>query len=112
MTGTDHSSSSLESHSPMVAPGAPGPSRPLHSSAPDLYVIAEGEGCVKPALRKVKDAPYPFVETREDSIADPDHPQPPSPAPSIDVAIVGRSHSSLNDGNHPLRPLHPVVRPV
>ena len=112
VTGTDHASSSLESHSPMVAPGAPGPSRPLHSSAPDLDVVAEGEGCVKPALRKVNDAPYPFVETREDSIADPDHPQPPSPAPIIDVAIGGRSHSFLNGGDQSLRPLHPVARPV
>ena len=96
----------------MIAPGAPGPSRPLHSSPPNLDAAAEGEGSEKPALRKEKDAPHPSLVTREDSMADPDLlPQSPSPAPIIDVAISGRSHNFLDaedtvDHPSPPRPLH------
>ena len=53
VTRPDHSSS-LESHSSMLAPGAPGPSRPWLSSTPNLCSAAHGEGSAtaKAALRK------------------------------------------------------------
>ena len=50
VTGPDHSSSSPESHSSLLAPAAPGPSRPR--LAPDLGNAADGEGSAKAALRK------------------------------------------------------------
>jgi hypothetical protein len=51
VTGSDHVSSP-ESHASMVAPAAPGPSRPRLSPYPDPAVAAEGEGRTKTVLRE------------------------------------------------------------
>ena len=110
--GTDHTSSSLEYLSPMLAPGAPSPSRLLHPSASDMGAVSEGESSVKPAFCMEKDAPHPPLKIREDSMADPDlPPQSLSPPPIIDVAIAGRSHSQSSldvehTADHPSHPLH------
>ena len=106
MTGTDHT----PSLAPIVAPGAPGPSRPVYYSAPDLGAAAEGGGGVKPTLGKEKDATYCSLATREVSIAATDlPPQSPSPPPISDVAVSRRSQSSLDAEHtidHPSHPLH------
>ena len=56
VTGPDHFSSSLESHSSMLAPRSPGPSRPRLSSAPDLDSAAHGEGSATPNAALGKEA--------------------------------------------------------
>ena len=106
-TGTDHASSSPESHSPMVAPGDPCPSPSWLFCGPDLGAASEVEGSVKPALREEKDALYPYLMIREGSMDPALPPQSPSPAPNIDVAIGGRSCRSLDaehTGDLPPRP--------
>ena len=73
----------------MLAPGAPGPSRPWQSSAPDLLPLREK---VAQSI-----ALYPASAIREDIMATPDHPpQSPSPPPFIDVTTAGRPYSSLH----------------
>ncbi|KAI9450675.1 hypothetical protein BJY52DRAFT_1355770 [Lactarius psammicola] len=57
MTGSDHTSSSPESHSSLLLPPAtPGLSCSRLSSPPDLGAAAEGEGITKAALHKERDA--------------------------------------------------------
>ena len=56
VTRPDHSSSSLEFYSSMLAPGAPDPSRPWLSSTPDLCSAAHGEGSATAKVAFGKDA--------------------------------------------------------
>ncbi|KAH9030891.1 hypothetical protein EDB85DRAFT_1961080, partial [Lactarius pseudohatsudake] len=76
--------SSLESHSPIPAPATPGTS---HGSA-------------EVALHKEKDAIYPPLVIRENTMSIPELPsQSPSPQSVNDVAIAGSSRRSL-DAEH------------
>ncbi len=105
VTGSDHASSSPESHSSPLAPAAPGPSRPQPSFAPDLGAAAKGESSAKAALHKERDALDPPSAIRENIMAAPNLPlQSPSPSPVTDVAIAGpswRSLSAEHTGDHP-----------
>ncbi|KAH9030885.1 hypothetical protein EDB85DRAFT_1960923 [Lactarius pseudohatsudake] len=92
--------SSLESHSPIPAPATPGTFRRWLSSAPDLGVAAEGDGSAEVALHKEKDAIYPPLVIRENTMSIPELPsQSPSPQSVNDVAIAGPSRRSL-DAEH------------
>ena len=104
VTGSDHDSFFPESHSPVLAPIARGPSFSRLSSAPDLGAAAEGEdSVVNPALckEKEKDTPYFSSAIHEDIIVTPDvpSPSPSSPQQIADVAIAGLSCSS-RDAQH------------
>ena len=87
MTGADHSSSSLELQSSMLAPGS---SRPWLSSAPDPGSAAHG-ACraeSKASLGKEMDAPYRSSVICEDIMANPDLPlRSPSPTPVTTLCV-------------------------
>ena len=109
MTGTDHTSSSLASHSSTLAPTSLDPSRPWPPSAPDLGATAEAEGSANAALHKeISAALHTFSAIHEHIISTPDFPpQSPSPQLIIDVAMLDLSRSSLDAehiGDHPPRP--------
>ncbi|KAI9461973.1 hypothetical protein BJY52DRAFT_1222175 [Lactarius psammicola] len=109
VTGSDHASSSPESHSSMLAPVAPGPSPPRLISALDLGVATEGEGSHAHAgLRKDNDPLDPSA-IRKNIMTAPDlSRQEPSPPSVTGVAIAGPSRSSLDAehmGDHPPHPL-------
>ena len=92
----------------MLAPGAPSPSRPWLSSAPELGAAIRGEGSAQAALHQETDAFCPTSAIREDIMPSPDLlPQSPTPPQIIDVAIADRSHILLdikNMGDHPPSP--------
>jgi hypothetical protein len=107
VTGSDHTSSP-ESHSSLLALAVPGPSRPWLSSAPHLSAAIEGEGSVKAALHKERDALDPPLA--ENIMAAPDlPPQSPSPPSVTGIAFTGRSRRSLDaehTGHHRPHPSH------
>ncbi|KAH9165365.1 hypothetical protein EDB89DRAFT_2010683 [Lactarius sanguifluus] len=94
-----------ESHSSLLTPTAPNPSRPRLSSAPSLDAAEEG-GSAKATLPKDKDAPVPPSSIRDNIIPAPDLPsQLPSPFPVPDVVIAApplRSLGTENTGDHPV----------
>ena len=97
VTGADHSPSYLKSHSSMLAPGAPGPSRPRMPSTPHLSVAAQEEGSseVKAALREEKYVPYLSSTICEDIMANPNLPlRSPSRSPMTTLCVS----ESLTDG--------------
>ncbi|KAH9030902.1 hypothetical protein EDB85DRAFT_1961346 [Lactarius pseudohatsudake] len=104
-----------ECHSPIPAPATPGTSRRWLSSAPDLGVAAEGDGCAEVALHKEKDAIYPPLVIRENTMSTPELPsQSPSPQSANDMAIAGLSRRSLDaehtgDLPHPSHGLYDIV---
>ena len=93
----------------MLAPGAPSPSRPWQSSAPELGAAIRGEGSAQAALQQETDTLYPTLVICEDMIPSPDLlPQSPTPPQITDVAVAGHSHIShdiKNMGDHPPSPL-------
>ncbi|KAI9432421.1 hypothetical protein H4582DRAFT_2061767 [Lactarius indigo] len=90
VTGSRCGSSSPESHSSLLAPASPGQFRPCPSSVPDPGAVIEGEGSMKAALDKERDALDPPLAIRENIMASPDLPLPsPSLSLATDVAIAG-----------------------
>ncbi|KAI9434513.1 hypothetical protein H4582DRAFT_780365 [Lactarius indigo] len=90
VTGSRCGSSSPESHSSLLAPALPGQFRPCPSSVPDPGAVIEGEGSMKAALHKERDALDPPLAVRENIMASPDLPLPsPSLSLATDVAIAG-----------------------
>ncbi|KAH9021516.1 hypothetical protein EDB85DRAFT_2278440 [Lactarius pseudohatsudake] len=85
-----------ESHSRIPAPVTPGTSRRWLSSVPDLGVAAEGDGSAEVSLHEEKDAIYPLLLIRENTMSTPELPsQSPLPQSDNDVAIAGPSQRSL-----------------
>ena len=96
--GSDHPASYPESRSSMLAPGAPGPSRPRGFSAPDMDAASRGKGnaVAKAALREEKGTPYRSSTIhREEIIANPDLPPQSPSSPPI--------NNAENTGGHPPR---------
>ena len=110
MIRSDHTPSPPESHSSLPAPAAPGPSRPLLSSAPDLGTVAEGEDSAKAALHKERGEPGPPLEFRDNIKMTQDLPPQSSSSSSIsDIASTGplrHSSGAEHTGDQPLHPSH------
>jgi len=97
VTESNHVSSLPETYSSLLAPSAPGPSRPRLSSAPYMGAATEGEGRAKVASRKERDALDPPSAIWENIMTAPDlPPQLSSPLSITDVAIAGPSWRSLD----------------
>ena len=83
------------------------PARQWLSSAPDIGAAVEGAESAEAALstEMENDTPYPSLAIHEDIMATSDVPSQSPSRPTIgDVAISGRSHSSLSAedmGEHP-----------
>ncbi|KAH9014329.1 hypothetical protein EDB84DRAFT_1636886 [Lactarius hengduanensis] len=86
------------------------------SSAPDLGATTEGDGSAEVSLHKEKDAIYPLLLIRENTMFTPELPsQSPSPQSVNDVAIAGPSRRSLDaehtgDLPHPSRGQYDIVQ--
>ncbi|KAI9441076.1 hypothetical protein BJY52DRAFT_1217102 [Lactarius psammicola] len=110
MTGSDHTSSSPESHSSLPAPVSPSQILPQLSSEPDLGAVTEGEGSAKAASHKERDALDSPSGIRENIITAPDlPPQSPLPPSFTEVAIACPSWRSLgaeHTGDHPPHSSH------
>ncbi|KAH9017474.1 hypothetical protein EDB83DRAFT_2437573 [Lactarius deliciosus] len=97
------------SHSLLLVPASPSPSRLQPSSAPDLDAATEGEGTAKAALHKESDALDTPSAILENVMTTPDLP-PQFPSPSVtDAAAAGPSWRPLgteHTGHHPPHPSH------
>jgi len=105
-SGSDHASSSPESHSLTLSPASPSTSP--STSAPDLGVVAEDGGNPRAGLCKDKDTLGPSSTMRENIMPIPElPPQSWSPPSVTGVATADPLRRSLDAGHTGDRPPHP-----